>query len=116
VGKPWMDPGRKYDIQQDDAPAHNSKATHGSCLTYLLEAWPKEIRPLNSPDCNPLANHGWSVCGLDVIKAPHYTGASLMARVLEVMGILIRDTVAKAYRRFFKRIEAVVEAGSDFVE
>ena len=39
-----------------------------------------------------------------------------MARVSEVMGILIRDTVAKAYRRFFKWIEAVVEAGVDFVE
>ena len=97
-----------YVFPQDDAPAHNSKATPGSCLSYLLEAWPKEVRPPNSPDCNPLAYNVWSVCGLDVIKAPHNTGASLVAKVSEVMGNLPRNTVAKAYRRFCKRIETVV--------
>jgi hypothetical protein len=33
----------------------------------------------------------------------------------EVMGNLDRDTVAKAYRRFGSRIEAVVAANGDFL-
>jgi len=49
-----------------------------------------------------------------VIKAPHNTGASLMAKVLEAMGNLPRDTVAKACGRFRKRIEAVVESRVNF--
>jgi len=54
------------------------------------------------------------VCGRDVIKVPHNTGASLKVKVSELMSRLLRDTVAKACRRFPKRIEAVVEAGGDF--
>ena len=47
-------------------------------------------------------------------RAPHTTAASLMAKIMEVMGNLSRDTVAKASRRFHSRIEAVVEAGGNF--
>jgi len=37
-----------------------------------------------------------------------------MAKIMEVMGNLPRDTVGKACKRFWSRIEAVVEAGCDF--
>ena len=47
-------------------------------------------------------------------RAHHNTAASLMAKISEVMGNLPRDTVAKACRRFQKRIEAMVEAGGNF--
>ena len=50
----------------------------------------------------------------NVIKAPHNNGASLMAKVLEAMGNLPRDTVAKACGRFHKRIEAMVETRVNF--
>ena len=49
-------------------------------------------------------------------KAPHNTAASLMVKITEVMGILPRDTLGKACRRFRSRIEAVVEAGSVFFQ
>jgi len=39
-----------------------------------------------------------------------------MAKIKEVMGSLDRDMVAKACRRFRSRLEAVVEAGGDFIE
>jgi len=48
VVKPWIDavvPGRKYDVQQDGAPAHNSKATPGSCLAYLWRPGPRKSGP-----------------------------------------------------------------------
>ena len=40
----------------------------------------------------------------------------MMAKIMEVMGILPRDTVGKACQRFCSRIEAVMEAGIDFFE
>ena len=42
--------------------------------------------------------------------------ASLQAKITEVMGSLDRNTVAKACRSFRRRIEQVVDAGSDFFE
>jgi hypothetical protein len=39
-----------------------------------------------------------------------------MAKMKEVMGSLDRDMVGKACRRFRSRLEAVVEAGGDFIE
>ena len=39
-----------------------------------------------------------------------------MAKMKEVKGSLDRDMVAKAGRRFRSRLEAVVEAGGDFIE
>ena len=106
--------GRHYAFPLDGAHAHNSKGTHDWCLACLLEAWPTGNRPPKGPDCNPLAYHVWSVCGQNVCKAPHNTGASLMAKVLEAMGNLPRDTVAKACGRFPKRIEAVVKSRVNF--
>ena len=47
-------------------------------------------------------------------SAPRNTAASLMVKITEVMGILPRDTLGKACRRFRSRIEAVVEAGGVF--
>ncbi len=51
---------------------------------------------------------------LHVNKAHHSTVASLMATIKELMGILNKETVAKACRSFQTRIEAVVEANRDF--
>jgi len=39
-----------------------------------------------------------------------------MAKMKEVMGSFDRDMVAKACRRFRSRLEAMVEAGGDFIE
>jgi hypothetical protein len=50
----------------------------------------------------------------DVNRSHHNTAASLKAEITEVMANLLRDTVAKACRRFCQQIEAMVEAGSDF--
>jgi hypothetical protein len=39
-----------------------------------------------------------------------------MVKIMEVMGNLLRATVAKACKRFRPGIEAVVKAGGDFFE
>jgi hypothetical protein len=66
------------------------------------------------PRCNPLDYHIWSVCEQEVNKAPHNTAASLVAKITEVMANLPRDT--KTCRRFCQRLEAVMEAGRDFLK
>jgi hypothetical protein len=68
------------------------------------------------PDCNPLDYYIWSVFERDVNRSPHNTAASLKAKITDVMANLPRDTMAKACRRFRQRIEAVVEAGGDFLK
>jgi len=68
------------------------------------------------PDCNPLDYYVWGVCEWDANRAPHSTAASLMVKIMELMGNLLRATVAKACKRFRPRIEAVVKAGGDFFE
>jgi hypothetical protein len=55
-----------------------------------------------------------SVCEGDVNKAPHNTATWLMAKIMEVMTNLPRATVAKACKRFWPHIEAMVKAGGDF--
>jgi hypothetical protein len=108
--------GRHYIFQQDGVPAHNSKATQEWCRENLPEFWLKEIWPPSSPDCNPLDYYVWSICECEVNKAPHNTSASLVTKIKEVMASLSRDTVAKACRWFRQRIEAVMEAGGDFLK
>ena len=119
VVKPWMDSvagGRHYVFQQDGAPAHTSLRTQEWCRKNLPEVWEKEIWPPSSPDCNPLDYFVWSVCEVHVNKAPNKNSGSLMAKMKEVMGSLDWDMVAKACRRFRSRLEAVVEAGVDFIK
>jgi hypothetical protein len=110
----WMVAGRHYVFQQDGAPAHNSKMAQEWCAANLPEFWSKEICPSSGPDCNPLDYYVWSVCGQDVNKAPQNTATLLMFKITEVMANLLRDTVAKAFKRFRPCIKAVVEAGDDF--
>ncbi len=40
----------------------------------------------------------------------------MMAKIMELMVFLLRDTVAKTYGRLRKRIDIVVEAGGNFFE
>lgn len=119
VVKPWMDGvarGRPYVFQQDGAPAHTASSTQQWLAANVPEFWPKEIWPPSSPDCNPLDYFVWGVCERETNKQPHNTLDSLKAKINQVMGDLDRDILAKACSRFRPRIEAVVEAGGDFIE
>ena len=82
----------------------------------LLEVREKHIWPPSSPDSNSVDFFVCRVCEVHVNKASHNNFWSLMAKMKEGMGYLGRDMVAKACRRFRSRLEAVVEAGGDFIE
>ncbi len=56
------------------------------------------------------------VAKLDVNESPQQTSDSLVHKMKEVMGILERDTVARACKLFRPRIEEMVAADDDFNE
>ena len=73
VIKPWMEGAagnRHYVFQQDGAPAHNAIKMQALLEENLKEAWPKNIWPPNSPDCNPCDYFLWGVCEREVNKRP----------------------------------------------
>ncbi len=58
----------------------------------------------------------FGVFELHVNKASHNTVPSLMVKIKELMGILSKDTVGKAYRGVRTKIEAMVEVNGDFLK
>ena len=53
---------------------------------------------------------------IEVNKKPHNTLASLRAQILEVMANMDREVVISPYKKFWSRIEAVVDASGDFIK
>jgi hypothetical protein len=52
-----------------------------------------------------------------MVKAKHHNKTEdLILKIKEVMGSLDRDTVAKAFKWYTSRIEAVITADGDFIE
>jgi hypothetical protein len=58
----------------------------------------------------------WSVFEREVFKQPHNILASLRAKILEVMADMHREVVIHSYKKFWSRIEAVVDARGDFIK
>ena len=78
--------------------------------------WSKEIWPPSSLDWNPLDSFMWSEFETEVNKQPHNTLASLKAKILEVMANMDREFVIHYYKKFWSRIDAVVDASGDFIK
>ncbi len=78
--------------------------------------WLKEIWPPSSPDCNPFDSSMRCEFEREVNKKPHNTLASLRAKILEVMTNKDREFVIHYYKKFWFRIEAVVDASEDFIK
>ena len=79
--------------------------------------WDKEVWPSNSPGCKHLDDFVLGVSELMVKAKPLNKTEDLILKIKEVMMVsLDRDTVAKAYKRYTSRIEAVVTADGYFIE
>ncbi len=76
----------------------------------------KEVWPPSSPDCNHLDNFVLGVSELMAKAKPHNKTEDMILKIKEVMGYLDRDTVAKAYKSYTVRIEAVATADGYFIE
>jgi hypothetical protein len=80
------------------------------------DVWEKEIWPPRSSACRPL---DYFVCDISKFRVSvklHNKIAYLIPKIMEVMEFLDSDTVAKAFRRFRSRSEAVVAADVHFIE
>jgi hypothetical protein len=58
----------------------------------------------------------WSEVEREVSKHPHNIMASLRAKILEVMANMDREFIIHYYKKFWSRIEAVVDASGDFIK
>jgi hypothetical protein len=58
----------------------------------------------------------WCEFEREVNKQPHNTLASLRTKILEVMANLDREFIIHSYKKFWSRIEAVVDASWDFIK
>ena len=83
-----------------------------SCLKHLG----KGVWPPSSPDCNPLDYYVWGVAEWDVNNAPHNTKESLITKIMEVFGNMLREEVTLDCNRFHGRLEKVMTANGDFIE
>jgi hypothetical protein len=96
--------------------AHTAKITQNWPNANTENHWSQEIWPPSSPDCNPLDFSLWSEFEREVSKQPHYILASLRAKILEGMADMDREVVIPSYKKFWSRIEVVVEASGDFIK
>jgi hypothetical protein len=69
--------------------------------------------PPSSPDCKPLYYFTWSIVEIEVNKHPHNTLASLKAKILNVMTNTDREVIIPPSKKFWSRIEALVEASGN---
>jgi hypothetical protein len=57
----------------------------------------------------------WSEVEREVNKHPHNTVASLRSKISEVKADMDREAIISPYKKFWSRIEAVVDASGDFI-
>ncbi len=57
----------------------------------------------------------WCEFEREINKQPHTSLASLRDKILEVMANMDREFVNQSYKKFWSRIEAVVDASGDFL-
>jgi hypothetical protein len=58
----------------------------------------------------------WSEVEREVNKHPHNNLASLRPKISEVMADMDREVIIPPYKKFWPRIEAVVDASGDFIK
>jgi hypothetical protein len=58
----------------------------------------------------------WSKVKREVNKPPHNTLASLRSKISEVMADIDREVIIPPYKKFWSRIEAVVDASGDSIK
>jgi hypothetical protein len=58
----------------------------------------------------------WSIFEREVNKQPHNILASLRTKISEVRANMYREVVICSYKKFWSKIEAVVDDSGDFIK
>ncbi len=84
----------------------------------LLEVWKRRsgIWLFSSSAYQPLEYFVWGIFVLHISKKYNNNSNSLVAKSKEVKGCLDRDIMARTYKHLSSKIEAMVEADSDFLD
>jgi hypothetical protein len=76
--------------------------------------WEEEVWPPSSPHSNPFRYFVWGEFEQWVSAKSRNKTEDLIQKIKEVMGSLIKNTVAKACKSLMSRIEAVITADGSF--
>ncbi len=101
-----------YALNRGQFMSEASNTTLDWLKESLSELWEKEIWP----GCNPL---DYFICGISEYRVnvkPHIITPYPISKIMEVMGSLDRDTMAKAFKRFRSSTEALAAADGHFIE
>jgi hypothetical protein len=85
-------------------------------MANLKIHWSKKIWPPSSLGSNPLDYFTWSEVAREVSKHPHNTLGPLGAHISEGMADKDRYVVIHLWKKFWSRIEAIVEANGNFIK
>ena len=116
---PWIRKvaaGRPYVWQQDSAPCHTSRKAQAWLSDKFYDFVPPDVWPPNSPDLNPMDFFVWGAIERCTNKSPCNTKEELIKRIKSEFKSMKKAQVVRACSRFRGRIEAVIEANSDFIE
>ena len=110
VELPWIKrlTDRRLSIwQQDSALCNTNRRTQCWLSENFCEYITPNIKPPNSPDCNPLDYYVWVVNEQKPCKTPSNTKDELKARIMTAFSNLNQETIKKVSRRFWSHLETV---------
>ena len=107
--RPWV-------WQQDSAPCHVSNRSIRWLEDNTYDFISKDCWPPSSPDLIPMDYFVWGYLEAHTNRRAHSTKTSLIHSIKENCSNMDRAMVAKACSSFRGRVEAVIEAGGDFIE
>jgi hypothetical protein len=94
---------------------HTLKEMQNWLKEKLTEVWVEEVWLPSSPDCK---SFDYFVCGVSELRLKTKSRnkfKDLIQKMKEVMGSLVRDTLAKATTSFRSRIKALFTADGSFI-
>jgi hypothetical protein len=98
------------------AAQNTAKSTQDGLKANLKDHWSKEIWPPSSKDCNLSDYFMWSEVEREDSGLPHNILASLRSKISELMADMGREVIIPPYKKFWSRIEAVVDASGDLIK
>ena len=116
---PWLKaayPDGKYIFQQDGARPHTANTTREWLRNNFSSFMDKDLWPPNSPDLNPLDYGIWGLMETRACATPHSSVADLKVSVQREWDNLSSEYIAKTCASFRPRLEAVIEAGGNYIE
>lgn len=105
-----------YTYQEDIAPSHRANRKQEGLNCNLQDHITQNIRPLRSPDLNPLGYCVWGVVEREVNQRPHKIVASLKTVINSKVYKIDKADLICTCKSFRYRIASIIAAVSIFIK